>query len=300
MARAVSAGLMCGSSLNGIVVPVRRKYTQRWFRLSSNSATITATMATSMRADALRNRQRILDAAARRSPSTARRRRWTTSRGGRGWASVTLYRHFATKETLVGELHPPEAVRVRRARPRVGSRRRATRGWRSRAACASRPTSWPVTRLTRTCRSPPRRPHAPRRAPAIAELRAAWGVVIARAKEAGVLREDFEADDIRTMMCGLGSMMAADAPGAMSYDWHRQLDLFLDGVRTTRSYTPRRHATAPSDPPGPARPADRRMRGMTTPAARSTPRSPTCRRTLRSRSRSTPTSTATSTRRSRP
>jgi hypothetical protein len=47
-----------------------------------------------------------------------------------------------------------------------------------------------------------------------------------------VLRQDFEVDDIRTMMCGLGSMMAADARGAMSYDWKRQLDLFLDGVRT--------------------------------------------------------------------
>jgi hypothetical protein len=27
-------------------------------------------------------------------------------------------------------------------------------------------------------------------------------------------------------------MMAADARGVMSYDWRRQLDLFLDGVRT--------------------------------------------------------------------
>jgi hypothetical protein len=57
--------------------------------------------------------------------------------------------------------------------------------------------------------------------------------VIARAKEAGVLRQDLEVDDIRTMMCGLGSMMAADARGVMSFDWQRQLDLFLDGVRTS-------------------------------------------------------------------
>jgi len=27
--------------------------------------------------------------------------------------------------------------------------------------------------------------------------------------------------------------MAADARGALSYDWQRQLDLFLDGVRTS-------------------------------------------------------------------
>jgi len=71
--------------------------------------------------------------------------------------------------------------------------------------------------------------------PAIRELRDAWGVVIHRAKEAGVLRDDFEVDDIRTLMCGLGSMMAADACGVMSYDWRRQLQLFLDGVRVRHS-----------------------------------------------------------------
>ena len=46
-------------------------------------------------------------------------------------------------------------------------------------------------------------------APAVAELRDARGAVIDRAKEAGVLREDLAVDDIRTMMCGLGAMMAA-------------------------------------------------------------------------------------------
>jgi hypothetical protein len=70
--------------------------------------------------------------------------------------------------------------------------------------------------------------------PAVRELREAWGVVIDRAKQAGVLRQDFEVDDIRTLMCGLGSMMTADAQGAMPYDWRRQLDLFLDGVRAQR------------------------------------------------------------------
>jgi hypothetical protein len=72
-------------------------------------------------------------------------------------------------------------------------------------------------------------------APAVAELRDAWDVVITRAKEARVLREDFEVDDIRTLMCGLGSMMAAHAHGPLSYDWGRQLDLFLDGVRVPPS-----------------------------------------------------------------
>jgi transcriptional regulator SbtR-like protein len=69
----------------------------------------------------------------------------------------------------------------------------------------------------------------------VAELRAAWQPVIAAAQEAGVLRNDFQVDDIRTMMCGLGAMMAAHARGAMPYDWARQLDLFLDGVRASPS-----------------------------------------------------------------
>ena len=53
-------------------------------------------------------------------------------------------------------------------------------------------------------------------------IQEAWSEVLRRAKEAGEIREDFTVDDIRTMMCGLGSMMAADRLGVMRYDWRRQ------------------------------------------------------------------------------
>ena len=62
-------------------------------------------------------------------------------------------------------------------------------------------------------------------------IQEAWGEVLRRAKDAGEIREDFTVDDIRTMMCGLGSMMAADRLGVMPYDWRRQLEFTLDGVR---------------------------------------------------------------------
>ena len=55
--------------------------------------------------------------------------------------------------------------------------------------------------------------------------------MLRRAKDAGAIREDFTVDDIRTLMCGLGSMMAADRLGVMPYDWRRQLEFTLDGVR---------------------------------------------------------------------
>jgi hypothetical protein len=68
--------------------------------------------------------------------------------------------------------------------------------------------------------------------PAIRELYAAWAATIERAKAAGVVRADLQVDDIRTLMCGLGAMMAADGRGVFKYNWDRQLQLFLDGVRT--------------------------------------------------------------------
>ena len=147
----------------------------------------------------------------------------------------TLYRHFTTKEMLVGELLHVKlsefAEQVRRNFAEEGSDPWAAfeGGLRGQADVMARDAAHQRMPFVAT-------PEAMERAePAVRALRAAWGPVIERAKEAGVLRRDFEVDDIRTFMCGLGSMMGADACGAMSYDWRRQLDLFLDGVRISRS-----------------------------------------------------------------
>jgi hypothetical protein len=67
--------------------------------------------------------------------------------------------------------------------------------------------------------------------PTIAELTAANQALIDRAKAAGVIREDLVVDDIRVLMCGLGSIMAADALGVMPYDWRRHLEFVLAGMR---------------------------------------------------------------------
>jgi AcrR family transcriptional regulator len=188
-------------------------------------------MATTMRADALRNRQRILDSAREAFTELGEQAQMDDIARRAGVGVGTLYRHFKTKDVLVGELLRLKlsefAEHVRRKFQEEsdpwaafeGGLREQVEVMAGDAAHQNMPfAATPDATLIA--------------APAIAELRAAWEVVIARAKEARVLRQDFEVDDIRTMMCGLGSMMAADARGAMSYDWHRQLDLFLDGVRT--------------------------------------------------------------------
>jgi hypothetical protein len=67
--------------------------------------------------------------------------------------------------------------------------------------------------------------------PAIEELHEAMNELLRRAQDSGALREDVTVDDIRTLMCGLGSMMAADRLSVMDYDWRRALEFMLDGMR---------------------------------------------------------------------
>jgi AcrR family transcriptional regulator len=189
-------------------------------------------MAATMRADALRNRQRILDAARDAFTELGEQAQMDDIARRAGVGVGTLYRHFTTKDALVGELLRLKlsefAEHVRRKFEEESDPWAAFEGGlREQASVMAGDAAHQGMPFAAT-------PNAALiAAPAIADLRNAWAVVIARAKEAGVLRQDLEVDDIRTMMCGLGSMMAADARGVMSFDWQRQLDLFLDGVRTS-------------------------------------------------------------------
>jgi AcrR family transcriptional regulator len=191
-------------------------------------------MATSMRADALRNRQRILDAAREAFTEHGEDAQMDDIARRAGLGVGTLYRHFTTKDLLVGEL-----IRLKLAdcaeRVRVKCEQESDPwaafegGFRAQVDLMASDAAHQNMTFVAT-------PDALRiAAPAVAELRGAWGGVIARAKDAGVLREDLAVDDIRTMMCGLGAMMAADSRGAMSFDWRRQVDLFLEGVRISPS-----------------------------------------------------------------
>ena len=187
-------------------------------------------MATTMRADAVRNRERIL-AAARDAFTEYGEDAQMEDIARRACLGVgTLYRHFATKEALVGELLAIKlgefAERVRRTYEDQDD------PWEAFAGALRQQVDVMAADAAHQRMPFAATPVAVERAqPAIDELRSAWLAVIERAKEAGAVRADLEVDDIRTVMCGLGSMMAADAQGAMNYDWRRQLEFFLDGAR---------------------------------------------------------------------
>ena len=136
----------------------------------------------------------------------------------------TVYRHFPHKDALMGELvaqkfrafgdnaeraleveDPWEALRGAAPRQR-GDVRRATCGIQE--ALARTPEAWRLADAE------------------FQRLDALANQLVARAQAAGVLRPDFAVDDIPMLMCGLDSTMAV--PG---YDWHRHLEIILDGLR---------------------------------------------------------------------
>jgi AcrR family transcriptional regulator len=52
--------------------------------------------------------------------------------------------------------------------------------------------------------------------------------LVARAQQAGTMRRDMGADDIPMLMCGVCATMSHAASG---FDWHRHLELAIDGLR---------------------------------------------------------------------
>ena len=96
-----------------------------------------------LRADARRNRERLLDAALRavRGGGTGRR-----ARGGREGAGVgigTLYRHFPTRDALVEAAYRNEVAHLCEAADELAARPRARRGARRVAWTASSTTRPP-------------------------------------------------------------------------------------------------------------------------------------------------------------
>src|SRR5829696_8288478 len=189
LARALSAGLMCGSSLSGIRVPVSPEIYGTMVPFVKNSRYDRPEMATTMRADALRNRQRILDAAREAFTEHGEQAQMDDIARRAGLGVGTLYRHFTTKDALIGELirlklsEVAELVRLKfeeENEPWAAFEA----SFRDQADVMVRDAAHQNMTFVAT-------PDSLRiAAPAVAKLRDAWDAVIARAKEAGAIRED--------------------------------------------------------------------------------------------------------------
>ncbi len=188
---------------------------------------MSTTVTKPLRADARRNRQKVLAAASAafaeagldaQIEDIARR-----ARVGVG----TVYRHFPTKEALVAALahqHFEQLADLLEASADDGEPWEAlTSGiWR----CAEM-TAGDVA----LCEIIGGHPSAVAAA-AVGQqrLQTATARLIEAARTNGAIRDDASPDDVRNIMCGFGHIAAAQRAGG-ALDWRRYLTIALDGLR---------------------------------------------------------------------
>jgi len=190
-------------------------------------AAIDQTTSRTQRADARRNRERILAAARQIVAEQGAAAQIHDVARSAGVGVGTVYRHFPTKEALIGELIS-ECARANVAR---GRQALAEGGdpWASfermvRNACTAMSED-AIQRRVWNAATPQALAHAEA---AKSEMRSVCSEVIARAHEAGSLRADFSVDDMPGLMCGLAAAIDAGPPGG----WQRLVEFALDGLRT--------------------------------------------------------------------
>ena len=179
-----------------------------------------------LRADARRNRERILESARAVFAQYGADAQIDDVARQAGVGVGTVYRHFPTKEALLVELLREKfrlfAVRGREALEADGEpfavledllRRNAETA--SSDAAVQHALAGAGEQIWMQAQAEQQ------------ELVEVTEKLLARAREAGTLRQDVDANDIAMLMCGLCSTMGTK-PG---FDWRRHLELVIDALR---------------------------------------------------------------------
>jgi AcrR family transcriptional regulator len=179
-----------------------------------------------LRADARRNRERILESARKVFAEYGADAQIDDVARQAGVGVGTVYRHFETKETLLVELLREKlrlfAARSREALEQDGEPFEVLEDLLRRNAKTTASDAAVQHALAGAGEKIWMQAQAEQQ-----ELAAVTGELIARARRAGTIRQDVEANDIAMLMCGLCSTMGAK-PG---FDWRRHLDLVIDMLR---------------------------------------------------------------------
>jgi AcrR family transcriptional regulator len=186
-----------------------------------------------LRADARRNREKVL-AAARAVFSEQGVDAQMDDVARRADVGVgTVYRHFPTKEALLNalsdELFAVVAVYTRNQLTLDDPWEAFTRAmWFGAEKTAGDRAFSEILSATR--------PGQNRTCPGKEDLFVTIAELIDRCKAAGTMRQDVMVDDIGLMMCGVGSasQMEHPVPGA----WRRHLAIMLDGLRAEAASAP--------------------------------------------------------------
>lgn len=181
------------------------------------------------RADARRNREKVLTAAGAAFAECGLDAQVEDIARRAGVGVGTVYRHFPTKDVLVealAEAHFGQlADLVESAVEQIGD------PWQIFTDTIWKAAAHAVADIA-SCEIIAGHPRAVDLASASRmRLDEASGALIERAKAAGSMRAEATVQDVRTMMCAFGHVAAAQRAGA-PLDWKRYLTIALDGLRS--------------------------------------------------------------------
>ena len=179
-----------------------------------------------LRADARRNREKVLAAARAVFSEHGREAQMDDVARRAGVGVGTVYRHFPTKEALI------EALMVDAFRTIADEARRALEiedPWEafSTVLWKGAETMSADRALSEVFASIPGAMEVAM--PTIGGLTESMETIMRRAQDAGVLRRDAMIDDIPMLMCGIGS--ATKKEHRCEDAWRRHLSIVLDGLR---------------------------------------------------------------------
>jgi AcrR family transcriptional regulator len=188
---------------------------------------MSATEPRPLRADARRNRERILAAAAELFAECGQATQMDDVARRAGVGVGTVYRHFPTKDALAGELLRAKFVRhadrarrwAQQASGWAGFEGFLRESFEEMAADATLQRMMWVTSETAVEYAEDARRH----------LSAVIGSIIRRAQAEGALRADFGVEDIPALMCAVGGVMSAQNPHVRRYD--HIVEILIDGLR---------------------------------------------------------------------
>jgi AcrR family transcriptional regulator len=180
-----------------------------------------------LRADARRNREKIVNAAREIVAEQGEAAQIDDVARKAGVGVGTVYRHFPNKDALMGELVricAGECVVIARSLadaedPWEGFAGMVRAACESAAADAASRRTWQVADDAAIAYA----------ADVKTELNEAAAVLIERAHQQGTLRADFTIDDMPALMCGLGA--AIDAMPEADERWRRLVEFALDGLK---------------------------------------------------------------------
>ena len=181
-----------------------------------------------MRADAARNRAKIVKAAKAAFAERGLETQMEDVAKRAGVGVGTLYRHFPTKDALVRGLIVDKMERMADV-AKAALERDTDDAWEAFAGVLRAGAEQQVEdrALTQVVASQPQEAFRS----AIEDetpLAARMAELLERAKAAGAVRADAHPDDIPTMMCGMAAVVQNGR------DWERYLELMLDGFRASR------------------------------------------------------------------